>query len=522
MARAKTTNKTASRISEKVEDRIVGLSLQNPDFGARRLVSLLKQKKISVSSSRIYGILKRHGLQTREKRLAKLAQQAPKKAKSTPGKPSRQISDEIAEQIVAVSLQNPDFGAKRLMLLLKDSGIDVSASKVYTLLKRHGLQTRVLRLSRIELQRLAEAPPPEVETPVPDAVPIPETQEEPEQTPEDSFGVLKAPPAVPVPSAPVKSPRRARWLFYLVDLCLLALVGYLGYHAVLNFRQARPEPEAVALVKPATMLAAVQAQIAVQPLKGYHKIWERNLFNIKEEKAATAAKEIPIEKIALAEKSIGLKLLGTVLSDDATLSRAIVHNQKTREQEAYREGDQAGEVKIKKIMRSKVVITTEKGDQLLTIDDEDFERSGGARSNQRRAPMSLASPRPTAAEIEFRSSGSALSGRRARSINLKREEVEASLADTDRLMQELKVSPFMQDDQPAGFIISNIPRESVLTRMGLRNGYVVTQINDQAITSPDQASEFFRTLAQGGAVSIQIRRSRGVRRRSQKIDLNIE
>jgi general secretion pathway protein C len=270
------------------------------------------------------------------------------------------------------------------------------------------------------------------------------------------------------------------------------------------------------------MLPAAQMQVAVQPLKGYHKIWERNLFNIEKEKDPTAVKEIPIEKIALAEKSIGLKLLGTVLADNSALRRAIVRNQKTREQEAYREGDQAGDVKIKKIMRSKVVITTDKGDQLLTIEDEDFGRSGGALSNQRRAPMSLTAPQPTAAEIESRSSASALSRRRARSITLKREEVEASLADTERLMQELKVSPFMQGDQPAGFIISNIPRESVLTRMGLRNGYVVTQLNDQAITSPDQATEFFRTLAQGGEVSIQVRRSRGVRRRSQMINLNIE
>ena len=333
---------------------------------------------------------------------------------------------------------------------------------------------------------------------------------------------MKPPLAVTVPAAPVKSPRRARWLFYLTDLCLLVLVGYLGYHAVLNFKQVRREPEVVAVVKPETMLPAAQMQVAVQPLKGYHKIWERNLFNIEKEKDPTAVKEIPIEKIALAEKSIGLKLLGTVLADNSALRRAIVRNQKTREQEAYREGDQAGDVKIKKIMRSKVVITTDKGDQLLTIEDEDFGRSGGALSNQRRAPMSLTAPQPTAAEIESRISPSALSPRRARSINLKREEVEASLADTERLMQELKVSPFMQGDQPAGFIINNIPRESVLAKMGLRNGYVVTQLNDQAITSPDQATEFFRTLAQGGEVSIQVRRSRGVRRRSQMINLNIE
>ena len=99
---------------------------------------------------------------------------------------------------------------------------------------------------------------------------------------------------------------------------------------------------------------------------------------------------------------------------------------------------------------------------------------------------------------------------------------ESTLADTDRLLQELTISAFTQGEQPAGFIISNIPRGSILTKMGLRNGYVVTQLNDQAITSPDQAADFFSTLAEGGEVSINVRRSRAVRRRSRQINLNIE
>jgi type II secretory pathway component PulC len=51
---------------------------------------------------------------------------------------------------------------------------------------------------------------------------------------------------------------------------------------------------------------------------------------------------------------------------------------------------------------------------------------------------------------------------------------------------------------------------------------VVTQINDTAITGPEQAADFFRTLAEGGEVTIQIQRSRGVRRRPREINLNIE
>ncbi len=675
MARAKTTKQATARISKKAEARIVELSLQHPDFGARRLVSLLTQEKIRVSSSQIYGILKRHDLQTREKRLARLEKQAPQKAKSAPAKPHSEITDETAEQIVTASLQNPDFGARRLVSLLKDndipvsasavyavlkrnglqnrnsrlkrlkdqapkpapvrssapagispeveeqiveislqnpdfgvkrllplmqeSGIDASTSKVYSilkrrglqtrklrlaeldelrdtegapapeeapaefapeieerivevslrnpehgarrlagllagegilisssalyiLLKRHGLQTRSLRLSRIELQDLTDASPPEAETASPYAVPMPATPEEPEPAREETVDIPEAYPAAPAPSAPAKSPRRARWFFYLADLCLLALVAYLGYHAVLNFRQARFQPQAVAAVRPEPVSLAVQPQVNIEPLKGYHTIWERNLFNIPEKEAPAEEKEIPVEKIALAKKDLGLTLMGTVVANDAAFSRAIVHVSKTRAQDAYREGEQAGEAKIKKILRNKVVITTDKGDLLLTVDQDDFGKSGGALSNQRRAPMSLTAPQPTAAEMGSGSPGTTPRRSVRRAISLNRDEVQATLADTDQLLQQLTVSPFMQGDQPAGFIISNIPRGSILTRMGLRNGYVVTGINDQGITNPDQAAEFFRTLAQGGEVTIQVRRSKGVRRRSQIINLNIE
>jgi len=522
MGRAKTTKKAASRISKKVEDRVVELSLQNPDFGARRLVPLLKDSKIDVSASKVYNILKHRGLQTRTLRLAKLDEMGRAKEVVAPETASIPITPVIEGRIVEVSLQNPDHGARRLAGLLGGEGIIISSSALYTLLKRHGLQNRSLRLARIEAQRPAEAPAPVVEAPAPYAVPMPEPAEEPEGPPAVAVEISQPSAAVPVPQAVVTSTHRARGFFYLANLLLLALVGYLGFHAVLNFQRTRLQPEAAAAIKPASVRLAAKPEIAVQPLKGYHKIWERNLFNLKKENAPAPEKEIPVEEIALAEKDLGLKLMGTVLADDSSLSRAIVHNQKTRQQEAYREGDQAGKVKIKKILRSKVIITSDKGDQLLTVDAEDFGKRGSASSKQRRVPMSLTFPQPAVAEMTSGSFGSKPRAARKRSISLNRDEVEATLADTDRLLQELTISPFMQGDQPAGFIIKNIPRGSVLTKMGLRNGYVVTQLNDQAITSPDQAAEFFSTLAEGGQVTINVRRSKGVRRRSRQINLNIE
>lgn len=77
MAKINTRKKTAARISPASKARIVELSLQHPEFGAKCLLPLLKKEGIAISVSSIYNVLKSNGLQNREKRFAKIrAQQA--------------------------------------------------------------------------------------------------------------------------------------------------------------------------------------------------------------------------------------------------------------------------------------------------------------------------------------------------------------------------------------------------------------------------------------------------------------
>jgi transposase len=151
MASKRTSKKFISKILPKTAERIVAISLQHPELGARRLVPLLKKKRISVSAATIQSILRREGLQSREKRLAKIKKQA-RKPKSLPKKPSAKIPDKIADRIVELSLKNPEMGARRLVSLLKQKKVDVSTSAVYTILTRHGLQTRDKRIAQLEKQ----------------------------------------------------------------------------------------------------------------------------------------------------------------------------------------------------------------------------------------------------------------------------------------------------------------------------------------------------------------------------------
>jgi type II secretion system protein C len=160
-------------------------------------------------------------------------------------------------------------------------------------------------------------------------------------------------------------------------------------------------------------------------------------------------------------------------------------------------------VRIKKILRNKVVITTAKGDELLTIEPEEFGKGRQTHKAQQQAA---------------KSSTSRQLNRKSRTISLERQEVEDSLADLDGLTQQMRISPHMQGDQPAGFKIGKIPRNSVLAKMGLRSGDVITGVDDETITDPEQAADFLQRLAQGGETTIMVKR----RRRTRQIRINIE
>jgi type II secretion system protein C len=619
MASKRTSKKPISKIPPKTAERIVAISLQHPELGARRLVPLLKKKRISVSAATIQSILRREGLQSREKRLAQIKKRAKKarKPKSPPKKPATKITDEVAERICEISLQNPDLGAKRLGLLLKKQGILASSSVVYRILKRRELQTREKRLAKaaettaepviipktfpekippevedrivelslqnpgygarrlgsllqqeeilvstsavykilkrnslenrqkrllkLEARQALEAPPvPEAEAPesvpeqlkielppavgeVPEAVfeaveaaPIPaeaETPgpaEAPEPGPEPAAAAPAEPERPPVRKAPRKPiKKRSHWVFYSLYLLLFVLIGYLGFHAFQSIQTAMVETDGLQIDDSVTVGIAAKAVASVRPLDGYRQIWQRNLFNTGKARGSDSEEKISLAKIALAKKDLGLELVGTVVSDDPRLSRAIIDNRRIRKQEAYREGDTAGKVRIKKILRNNVVITTVEGDELLTVEIKESGKSALSTQSQNIGSQ------PSSAQ---QATGTRRQTARTSSIRLKRDEVADSLADIDGLIEQMKIAPYKSGDQAAGFRLGSITRDSVLRKMGLRSRDVIVGIDDETITSPDQASDFFKKLADGGEVTIKLKR----RRRTRQITLNIE
>ncbi len=410
----------------------------------------------------------------------------------------KQKSNKIASRIphwveafvVELSLQHPDYGARRLVPLLEQEGITVTTSTIYSILRRNNLQNRSLPLSKLEEKRTAEVvsesadsiePPPEEPAPIP-----------------AHTGETTGPPQVTsVSKITSQSNVRRPWSLTVPNLLLLAIVGYFWVSAAANFLQAGRDP--FLSPQPATMEAISSPEATVRPLEDYNIIVERNLFSGSALQTPAPEETVSLEDIPSAEKSLGLKLVGTVASDDAATSFAIIDNKSTRKQELYHEGDKAGDVLIKRILRNKVIVDAVRGEELLALELEETGKKVEF------------SPAPQRTEKSLPSSG------RHRNLQLNRKEVEASLADIDGLIQQLNLSPYTLGTQK-GFRISDIPPDSVFTKIGLRSGDVIKAINDLPITGPDQAAAFLQKIREGGDIEIRLSR----RRRTMQISLKIE
>jgi general secretion pathway protein C len=184
-------------------------------------------------------------------------------------------------------------------------------------------------------------------------------------------------------------------------------------------------------------------------------------------------------------EELGLRLVGTAVSDNPEQSLAVMEDRSTGEQGTYSEGDRVGEFLIKKILFGKVVFDTGTGDAILSV--------GSGH---------LAGSRPPAPETG----------------PLTKKEVDAALPDYTALMRQIRVRSQFQGGRPAGFVIYKIEPGSIFERMGLENSDVIVKVNGMEITSSQPVMEFYDALKAGGTISLEVRREETTRDLMFEID----
>jgi type II secretion system protein C len=241
---------------------------------------------------------------------------------------------------------------------------------------------------------------------------------------------------------------------------------------------------------------------AASSLNNYRTIWERNIFGTLGRENPDSQKNAPPEPLPPVSKNSELKLMGTVLASDSAMSRAIIYDRSTRKQNIYHEGDRAGKAQIKKILRNSVIIDTGQGEETLAMKIEKSKRGPPRFPTSPRIPGTV---RPT-------------SPRRPARYRLEQAEIDSQIGDPDEFVEQLRVTPYTRKGEPQGLRISGISASNPLRRLGFRNGDVIQQVNDETVTSDDQAVAMMQQFKSGGDFTVQVLR----RGRPRELQLQIE
>ena len=343
---------------------------------------------------------------------------------------------------------------------------------------------------------------------------------ETEPEPRPPAAAAAAPPARALASLPPRSlskkpdrgPGREVWVFRALNAVLVCLIAYFGWSVgwqIAGIGEQLPESAAEEGLQTAA-LDRGEEDIGM-PLRpeDYKTIWDRNLFGVSAAVIPSTRPDMAaIEKIALASRDVGLRLIGTVVAGDPKLNYAVIDIVATRDQGIFRERDRVGTAVIKSILRNTVIIETERGERRRLSVDEDPRKNPGTEQPLQALPAQAAAA-PAPPENIPAGDGT---------FQVSRNEVAASLSDIPRVIEESIITTPVKDGNPQGFYLKRLRAADALFRIGMRTGDVVKGVDGQEYGGPEDAELFLQRLAQGGHLSVLIER----RGQPRKLDVLIE
>nr|WP_164019622.1 type II secretion system protein GspC [Pyxidicoccus trucidator] len=201
--------------------------------------------------------------------------------------------------------------------------------------------------------------------------------------------------------------------------------------------------------------------------------------------------------------SLRVKLLGTLVANDAQWSFASIQDLETQRARSLMVGDDLMGTRILTIERERIIVAANGREEFI-----DGEASAPAIT----APT-LTRPMPAA------SSGPE-SGIRAVSehaYEIPETELQQALARLDVLSTQARVVPAIEDGKPAGFKLAAIKQGSLYTKIGLQNGDVLKRINGLSLDSPERMLEAFTKLREAKHIELDIGRSGGSVRKTYDV-----
>lgn len=215
-----------------------------------------------------------------------------------------------------------------------------------------------------------------------------------------------------------------------------------------------------------------------------------------------------------------LRLVGSVMSPGyPDWSFAAIAGSSGGKTMLYREGSTVDGSRILAVYPSSVVVSSSSGAcQLLMFEEEDAGsvRTPAVASRPAPAPSTPANARNAGlSDAELEDGIEKISDTK---FSIQRSLVDKALANQGSLMRAARVIPHEENGRVVGVKLYGIRRNSLLGRLGVRNGDMLRTINGFSMTSPDTALEAYSRLRTADKLSLAIKRQNN----EMTIDYNIE
>jgi general secretion pathway protein C len=302
---------------------------------------------------------------------------------------------------------------------------------------------------------------------------------------------------------------------WLIHLALIAAGVYIGsdlFWAIVGSRIETSSRLPIA----SSWTPAVTTEKRALPY--YAVIQERNLFGGRGSAVAPAPARTPAPAPPAAKPAANLKLVGTVVGIPER-TYAVIEDLGSKRQDLYRLGDLVREAKVVEVTRNRVVLDNrgrreelfsfEKTDSAAPTRSEPAMRQLGA---PRRAPLPQAQePQETPADLPQENAEETPEAEIERisdnTWRINRDDLVEQLDNFGEMMKEARLTPHFTGGQPDGFMITNLPQDSFLARMGLRSGDVMKGVNGQKFGSLEEFIQVYQQLQTEPMLQLEVERS---------------
>jgi general secretion pathway protein C len=302
--------------------------------------------------------------------------------------------------------------------------------------------------------------------------------------------------------------KRYLWLVHLV---LIAIGVYIGADLFWAIMEARLEVNSRA---PNSSPSATAETPEKRPFQQYAIIQERNLFGARGRAAAPPPPRPATPPPPPAKAAPNLKLVGTVIGS-AEHTYAVIEDLGAKRQELYRLGDLIREVKVVEITRNRVVLDNRgKRQELLSFEKTDPQAPASEPVTRFQAPQQRQPPpqeprEPEQAQEPVQESDDTeveIERVNESAWRINRDDLVEQLDNLGQLMTDARLTPHFKAGQADGFMITNLPRNSLLGRLGLRNGDIMKGVNGQNFGSLEEVLQIYQQLQSEPMLQLEIER----------------